>query len=183
MIETDRLILRRWREEDRDPFAAINASPVVCEFLPKQLDRAESDAMIARIEGHFDDRGFGLYAVERKETGALAGFTGLAVPWFDAPFMPAVEIGWRLGAAHWGKGFATEAARAVLAHAFGPLGLEEVVSFTVPANKRSRAVMERLGLTRDPADDFDLPTLVPGHPLRRHVLYRISRERHSEALP
>lgn len=175
MIESERLILRGWKPEDREPMAALNASPVVCEFLPKQLTRAESDALLDRIEAHFEARGFGLYAVERKDNGACIGWTGLSVPRFDAPFMPAVEIGWRLSEAHWGKGFATEAARAALAHGFGPLGLAEIVSFTVPANLRSRAVMERLGMTRDLGGDFDHPMLEPGHPLERHVLYRLKR--------
>ncbi|WP_193171899.1 GNAT family N-acetyltransferase [Nisaea nitritireducens] len=177
MIETERLILRRWRAADREAFAALNASAEVCKFLPKRLTREESDAFADRIDDHFETRGFGLFAVERKDSGAFIGFTGLAVPRFDAPFMSAVEIGWRLDHAHWGKGFATEAARVALAHAFGPLGLEEVVSFTVPMNTRSRAVMEKIGLQHDPADDFDHPMLEPGDPLRRHVLYRIGRER------
>tara|TARA_E500000318_G_scaffold102043_1_gene106068 strand:- start:8045 stop:8584 length:540 start_codon:yes stop_codon:yes gene_type:complete len=176
MIETERLTLRRWRETDREPFAALNASAEVCEFLPKQLTREESDAFADRIDAHFEERGFGLFAVERKDSGAFIGFTGLSVPRFEAPFMPAVEIGWRLGHAHWGAGFATEAARAALAHAFGPLGLEEIVSFTVPANLRSRGVMKKIGLHHDPADDFDHPMLEPGDPLRQHVLYRIRRE-------
>lgn len=176
MIETERLILRRWREEDRVPFAALNASTEVCEFLPKQLTREESDGLADRIDDHFEGRGFGLFAVERQDTGAFIGFTGLAVPRFEAPFMPAVEIGWRLDHAHWGKGFATEAARAALAHGFGPLGLAEIVSFTVPENVRSRGVMEKIGMHHDPADDFDHPMLEPGNPLRRHVLYRISRK-------
>lgn len=178
MIESARLILRRWRAEDRVPFAALNASPVVTEFLPP-LSRAESDALIDRIESHFDDRGFGFFAIERKDTGAFVGMAGLAVPRFEAHFMPAVEIGWRLAEAHWGHGFATEAARAALAHGFGPLGFEEIVAFTVPANRRSRAVMERLGMTRNPAEDFDHPNLEPGHPLRRHVLYRLKRRNFS----
>lgn len=176
MIETERLILRRWRTSDRAPFAALNAAAKVCEFLPKRLGREESDALADRIAGHFEERGFGLYAVERQDTGAFIGFTGLAVPRFEAPFMPAVEIGWRLAHAHWGQGFATEAARAALAHAFGPLDLENIVSFTVPANMRSRAVMEKIGMQHDPADDFDHPLLPPGDPLRRHVLYRINRD-------
>jgi len=176
MIETERLILRRWRASDREPFAALNASAEVCEFLPKQLTRGESDAFADRIEGHFEERGFGLFAVERKDSVAFIGFTGLSVPRFEAPFMPAVEIGWRLDHLHWGMGFATEAAKAALAHAFGPLGLEEIVSFTVPMNTRSRAVMKKIGLQHDPADDFEHPMLEPGDPLRRHVLYRIKRE-------
>lgn len=175
MIETERLVLRRWRSEDREPFAALNASPAVTEYLPKRLTRAESDALMDRIEAHFEEHGFGLFAVERKDTGTFIGWTGLSVPRFDAPFMPAVEIGWRLAEAHWGRGFATEAARRSLEYGFGPLRLEEIVSFTVPANRRSRAVMERLGMQNDPADDFDHPLLAPGDRLRRHVLYRLSR--------
>lgn len=175
MIETERLILRRWRAADREAFAALNASAEVCEFLPKQLSREESDAFADRIERHFETHGFGPFAVERKDSGAFIGFTGLSVPRFDAPFMPAVEVGWRLDHAQWGLGFATEAARAALAHGFGPLGLEEIVSFTVPMNARSRSVMEKIGLQHDPADDFDHPMLAPGDPLRRHVLYRIGR--------
>lgn len=175
MIESDRLILRRWRNEDRLPFADLNASPLVTEFLPR-LTRAESDAMIDRIEDHFDGRGFGFFAIERKDTGAFAGMAGLAVPRFEAHFTPAVEIGWRLAEEHWGHGFATEAARAAIAHGFGLLDLKEIVAFTVPANRRSRAVMERLGMTRDPAEDFDHPNLAPEHQLRRHVLYRLKRE-------
>ncbi|WP_323798032.1 GNAT family N-acetyltransferase [Nisaea sp.] len=176
MIETERLILRRWRAADRAPFASLNASAEVCAFLPKQLTREESDALADRIELHFEERGFGLFAVERKDKSAFIGFTGLSVPRFEAPFMPAVEIGWRLDHAQWGQGFATEAARGALAHGFGQLGLEEIVSFTVPMNIRSRAVMEKIGMHHDPANDFDHPMLEPGDPLRRHVLYRIKRE-------
>lgn len=176
MIETERLILRRWRASDREPFAGLNASAEVCEFLPKQLTREESDAFADRIESHFSEHGFGPYAVERKDSGDFIGYTGLSVPRFDAPFMPAVEIGWRLDYAHWGLGFATEAARGTLAHGFGPLGLEEIVSFTASMNIRSRGVMEKIGLHHDRADDFDHPMLQPGDPLRRHVLYRIKRE-------
>ncbi|UUX48446.1 GNAT family N-acetyltransferase [Nisaea acidiphila] len=176
MIESSRLILRRWKPEDREPFAALNASPVVTEFLPKPLTRTESDELLDRIEAHFEARGFGLFAVERKDSGACIGWTGLSVPRFEAPFMPAVEIGWRLAEEHWGYGFATEAARRALDFGFTDLDLKEIVSFTVPANRRSRSVMERLGMTRDPADDFDHPLLEPGHPLSRHVLYRLRRE-------
>lgn len=176
MIESERLILRRWAPEDRAPFAVLNASAKVTEFLPKQLTRTESDELLDRVEAHFETRGFGLFAVERKDTGTFIGWTGLSVPRFDAPFMPAVEIGWRLAEEHWGQGFATEAARRSLEFGFGELGLAEIVSFTVPANLRSRAVMERLGMTRDREDDFDHPNLTPDHPLRRHVLYRLKRE-------
>lgn len=174
-LDTERLRLRPWRAEDLEPFAALNADPRVMEHLPKPLDRAESDALAARIRDHFDRHGFGLWAVEVPGEVAFAGFVGLLVPRFDAHFTPCVEIGWRLAHAQWGRGFATEAARAALGFAFGPLGLGEVVSFTVPANHRSRRVMERIGMTRSPADDFDHPLLPEGHPLRRHVLYRCRR--------
>jgi ribosomal-protein-alanine N-acetyltransferase len=172
---TERLRLRRWRPSDRDPFAALNADPEVMEHFPAPLPRAESDALIDAIEAGFEARGFGLWAVEARASGALLGFTGLSVPSFDAPFTPAVEIGWRLAREAWGRGYATEAARAAAALGFDALGLAEIVSFTAVANARSRAVMERLGMTRDPADDFDHPRVAAGDPLRRHVLYRLRR--------
>ena len=131
--------------------------------------------MVARNRDHFARHGFGLWAVEVPGSAPFVGFVGLAVPRFEAHFAPCVEIGWRLAAEYWSRGYATEAASAVLAHAFGPLGLAEVVSFTAPANLRSRRVMERLGMTRSPADDFEHPGLSEGHPLRPHVLYRLSR--------
>jgi RimJ/RimL family protein N-acetyltransferase len=174
-LRTERLLLRRWREEDRRPFAAINADPEVMEFFPAPLVREESDELLERIERGFERHGFGLWALELRESGELIGFAGLAVTAFEAHFMPAVEVGWRLARPAWGKGYATEAGRASLDHAFGELGLEEIVSMTTVRNRRSRAVMERLGMTRDPADDFDHPTLPPGDPLRPHVLYRIRR--------
>jgi RimJ/RimL family protein N-acetyltransferase len=173
---TDRLLLREWQPADREPFAAMNADARVAEFLAGKLDRAGSDALLERIEAHWASDGFGLWAVERRADGSLLGFTGLAAPPFEAHFTPAVEIGWRFAAWAWGHGYATEAARAALRFGFVDLDLHEVVSFTVPANLRSRAVMERIGMTRDPADDFDHPRLPPGHPLRRHVLYRLKRE-------
>jgi RimJ/RimL family protein N-acetyltransferase len=134
-----------------------------------------SDAFVARAEAHFEERGFGLWAVEVRDGGTFAGFVGLSTPRFDAHFQPSVEIGWRLGPEHWGRGYATEGARAALAFGFEVLRLEGIVSFTVPANVRSRRVMEKIGMTYDPADDFDHPLLAEGHPLRRHVLYRIAR--------
>ena len=172
-LRTDRLLLRRWIPADREPFAALNADPRVTEYLPGRLPRKESDAMIERLEGHFDRHGFGFWAVE-TEDGSCAGFVGLSVPRFEAAFTPCVEIGWRLAARHWGRGYATEGARAALEFGFDVLGLEEVVSFTVPGNAASRRVMERIGMTREPGDDFDHPALAAGHPLRRHVLYRVS---------
>ena len=145
------------------------------EHFPATLDRAASDALASSIRADLEAKGFGLWAVEVPSVAAFIGFVGATEPDFAAPFMPAVEIGWRLAFAHWGKGYATEAARAVVAHAFGPMGLEELVSFTVPANRRSCTVMGRLGMRRSPADDFDHPILPEGHTLRRHVLYRLRR--------
>jgi RimJ/RimL family protein N-acetyltransferase len=172
-LHTDRLLLRRWRPEDRAPFAALNADPEVMEHFPARLTRAESDAFVDRIEAGFAEHGFGLWAVEVQATGEFIGFTGLAVPSFDAPFTPAVEVGWRLARPAWGHGYASEAARRALAAAFTTYGLAEVVSFTSVDNVRSQAVMRRIGMTHDPADDFDHPRLPPGHRLNRHVLWRI----------
>jgi len=172
-LAADRLLLRRWRDDDRAPFAALNADPRVVEHLPGPLSRAESDESAARIEAHFAEHGFGLWAVEVIDVVPFAGFVGLSIPRFEAPFMPCVEIGWRLSAECWGQGYATEGARAALRFGFESLGLDEIVSFTVPDNIRSRRVMEKLGLTHDPAEDFDHPLLPEGHRLRRHVLYRI----------
>ena len=151
----------------------MNASAHVCEFLPKTLSRQESDDFARRIIRHFSAHGFGLYAVELVQTGAFIGYAGFSIPAFDAPFMPAIEIGWRLAFDHWGQGYATEAARRALAHGREELGLKGIVSFTVPANMRSRRVMEKIGLSHDKDGDFDHPKLPQGHPQRRHVLYRM----------
>jgi RimJ/RimL family protein N-acetyltransferase len=171
-IRTSRLLLRRWSAADRAPFAAMNADPEVMEHFPSVLSRQESDALTDRIEAHFAERGFGAWAVEVPGTAAFVGYVGLAVPRFEAPFTPCVEIGWRLAREFWGRGFATEAARAALAFGFEQVGLQEIVSFTVPGNLRSRHVMEKIGMTHDPRDDFDHPGLPEGHRMRRHVLYR-----------
>jgi ribosomal-protein-alanine N-acetyltransferase len=176
-VRTTRLVLRRWRPEDRVAFAALNADPEVTQFLPAPLTQEESDAMVERIEAGFDREGFGLCAVEVAATGVFAGYTGLDVPRFHAPFTPCVEVGWRLARPLWGKGFATEAATVALDVAFGPLALAEVVAFTAAGNLRSRAVMDRLGMCHDPLDDFDHPALPPASPLRRHVLYRLTSDR------
>lgn len=173
-IRTDRLILRHWRDEDLESFAELNGDAEVMAHMPSLLDRGESDALAARINEQLKQRGFGLWAVEVPGVAPFIGFVGLSVPRFTAHFTPCVEVGWRLGRTHWGKGYATEAAQASLAFGFDNLGLEEIVSFTVPTNTRSIAVMERLGMTRDPADDFDHPRLPEGHALRRHVLYRLT---------
>lgn len=175
-IETSRLLLRGWRDADREPFARITADPRVMEFFPAPLTRAESDAMVDRAQANLVRDGFTLFAAELRRTGEFIGFIGLSRPGFEAHFTPCVEIGWRLAAGHWNQGFATEGARAVLRFGFVEVGLEEIVSFTVPANLPSRRVMEKLGMTHRPDDDFDHPRLPAGHPLRRHVLYRLRRE-------
>ena len=180
-LVTERLLLRRWRKSDRDPFRSLNADPRVMEFFPAVLSPEETDAAMERIERHFSEHGFGLLAAEDRRDGSFAGFIGLAVPDFDAPFMPAVEIGWRLATTHWGQGLATEGARAVLRHAFESIGLGSVVSMTTTVNLRSQRVMEKLGMTHNSQDDFDYPHLPKGHPLRSHVLYRLSRDEWREA--
>lgn len=174
-MTTERLVLRRWRDEDRDPFAALNADPEVMEHFPAPLTREQSDALVDRIEAHLDEHGWGLWAVEVRESGRFCGFTGLARATFEAHFTPAVEVGWRLARWSWGHGYATEAARAALAHGFDRLGLDEIVSFTTTTNLRSQAVMQRLGMVRDEAGDFDHPNVPEGHRLRPHVLYRLRR--------
>lgn len=170
---TDRLILRHWQASDRQPFSQINADPRVMEFLFRPLDPEESDALVDRIEARFRQRGFGLCAVELRRDASFIGFIGLAVPLFTAHFTPCVEIGWRLSANHWGHGLATEGALEVVRYAFEQLALDAIVSFTAATNVRSRRVMEKLGMIRDPAEDFDHPALPEEHPLRRHVLYRL----------
>ena len=172
---TERLLLRRWRDDDRAPFAAMNADPAVMEYFPSTSDRRESDALVDHIEAHFDTHGFGLWVVEIPDVSSFVGFVGLSVPTFDAHFMPATEIGWRFARHAWGHGYATESARVVLAHAFEELELPEVVSFTAVGNTPSRRVMERIGMTHDPADDFDHPRVPVASPWRRHVLYRLAR--------
>lgn len=171
-ILTDRLALRGWRYFDRRPFAALNADPEVMEHFVAPLTEDESDAMVDRIRARFAELGYGLWAVELRATGEFIGFTGLALQTFPAPFTPAVEIGWRFARSAWGHGYATEAARAAMADGWDRVGLDEIVSMTTVGNLRSRAVMERLGMTRDPADDFEHPNVPEGHPIRPHVLYR-----------
>lgn len=170
---TERLILRPWCEADREPFAALNADPRVMEFFPACLNRAESDAAAERIESHFARHGFGMWAVELRGIAPFIGFVGLSIPRFEAHFTPCVEIGWRLAHEYWGRGYAPEGARRVLAHGFDQLQLPEIVSFTARENLRSRAVMERIGLRYDASDDFDHPLLPENHKLRPHALYRI----------
>lgn len=175
MLRTERLVLRAWTDADREPFAAMNADPQVMEFFPARLSREESDRLVDRIGEHVARHGFGLWAVEVAGGAPFIGFIGLSVPTFAAPFMPCVEIGWRLAAPHWGRGYAVEGARAALAYGFDTLGLAEIVSFTSTTNLRSQRVMERLGMRRDPAADFDHPRVAADSPLCRHVLYRLAR--------
>lgn len=172
-LETARLILRPWRTSDYAPFAALNCDPRVTATLAGNLTRAESDAFADRIASHIAEHGWGLWAIEVKDGAPFIGYAGLSRPRFAAHFTPCVEIGWRLAYAHWGHGYATEAARAVLAFGFDALRLSEIVSFTTVSNVRSRAVMDRIGLAHDPAGDFDHPSLAADHPLRPHVLYRV----------
>jgi len=164
--------MRRWIASDRRPFAALNADPLVMRYFPSVLTREESDAGADRIEAHFKQHGFGLWAVEIPEVAPFIGFVGLAVPRFQAHFTPCVEIGWRLAAGYWNRGYASEGARAALNFGFETLRMPEIVAMTVPSNVPSRRVMEKIGMLRDPADDFDHPLIPSGHPLCRHVLYR-----------
>lgn len=177
VIETERLVLRPWRESDLEPFARLNADPRVMEYFPSILSRKESDDLASRISSKLKEQGWGLWAVSILDVANFVGFIGLAEPSFHAHFTPAVEVGWRLCFDHWGKGYATEGAKAVLKHGFETLNFNEIVSFTTVQNMRSRRIMEKIGMHHDPKDDFDYPKLLKGHPLRRHVLYRIN---HSE---
>jgi len=175
MIDTARLVLRPWQPSDREPFAQMNADPRVMEFFPAALTVGESNSLVDKIEAHFHRHGFSLWALEERSMGAFLGFAGLAHVPFEAHFTPAVEIGWRLAHSAWNRGFATEAARAAVQHGFTALGLDQIVAFTVPANTRSRHVMDKLGMTHDIAGDFNHPRLAVGHPLRPHLLYRLRR--------
>lgn len=190
-LRTARLLLREWRDADLEPFAALNADPVVMEHFPSRLTREQSDTMVERLRSRWSCGGPSLWAVERldpngpnpdgpdsddPDSGVFIGFVGLLVPTFDAPFTPCVEVGWRLAAAHWGQGFATEGAVAALSWGFTELDLDEIVSFTSEGNLASRRVMTKLGMHRDPSDDFDHPNVPDGDRLRRHVLYRIGRD-------
>ena len=174
-LETERLILRGWDDADLAPFADLNADPEVMRYFPAPLDRAESDRMVQIARQRWAERGMCWWAVQPKD-GDFIGFVGLNSPGMQTHFTPCVEVGWRLARTAWGKGYATEAARASLDWGFQEEGLDQIVSFTATQNRPSRAVMERLGMTRDAAEDFDHPSLDAGHPLQRHVLYRMSRQ-------
>jgi RimJ/RimL family protein N-acetyltransferase len=176
--ETERLILRNWEERDRDLFFRINSDDRVMEFFPFRRDRAQSDEMMDRLRVGIGERGFGFTAVELRRTGECIGFVGINPTDYMKPMFPegTVEIGWRLAPEFWGFGYVTEAAEAWLVFGFETLGLEEIVSFAVWSNRRSTAVMERLGMSRDEAADFDHPHVPNTHPqLMRHAVYRLSR--------
>lgn len=173
-ITTKRLRLRQWKVEDYSPFFQLNSDPQVMEYFPACLDRSASDALAKRIRGLIDKRGWGFWAVEVVDSQTFIGFVGLHIPSDNLPFNPCVEIGWRLAAEHWGKGYATEAARAALAFGFGELQLEEIVSFTALPNLRSQRVMKKLGMKRESAT-FLHPGVPDHNPLKEHCLYRLSR--------
>ncbi len=169
------MLLRRWQPGDLEAFAAINADTRVMEFFPAPLTRAESDQLVERIEASFDELGYGLWALELPGSVPLAGFVGLEALRPEFTFAPGVEIGWRLARGQWGRGLASEAARLAVAFAFDQLALAELVALTFTGNTRSRAVMERIGMRRDPCEDFLHPLLGDAHPLAPHVLYRLAR--------
>ena len=174
-LESARLRLRQWQDDDLAEFAALCADPLVMQYFPAPLSRVESAALIGRIRGHFAEYGFGLWALERQDSGAFIGMTGLLNVSFDAPFTPAVEIGWRLARRHWGQGFASEAAWTALRCGFDRLQLDEIVAFTTEANLPSQKVMQAIGMHYDPQADFEHPKVAADDPLRHHVLYRITR--------
>lgn len=174
MLETGRLLLRAWRADDVEPFVALNADPAVTEFLPGPIAADEARALFARQNALYAQHGTCYFAAQLKATDELVGFVGVKYLDGGLPFAPCFEVGWRLGSTWWGSGLATEGARAALRHGFETLRLDEIVSFTVPANVRSRRVMVRLGMVHDPAGDFDHPALPAGHRLARHVLYRLT---------
>jgi 3-dehydroquinate dehydratase/shikimate dehydrogenase len=174
-LTTKRLVLRPWKEADLEPFAKLNADPRVMEYFPSVLSCKESDELAQRISSKLEEQGWGLWAVSVPGVADFIGFVGLARPSFEAHFTPAVEVGWRLAFEYWGRGYATEGAKAALTYGFKTLKLPEIVSFTALQNTRSRRIMEKIGMHRDPKDDFDHPKLPEGHPLRRHVLYRLKK--------
>jgi RimJ/RimL family protein N-acetyltransferase len=176
-LRTARLLLRQWRDDDAAAFAELSSDSTVMQYLVPFADRVAMDAWVVAARTHWQEHGFGPWAVELPGEAPFIGVVGLSNLRFALPFAPAVEAAWRLAHQYWGRGYAYEAARAAIDDGFGRLGLKEIVAFTVPANLASRRVMEKLGMAREPAEDFDFdhPRLPPGHPLRRHVLYRLRR--------
>ena len=175
ILETERINLRRWEDDDRIPFARMNGDPLIMEYLPRAMTESDSNKLVDRFIKHFDKHNYGLYVLERKEDGAFMGFTGLQRVPFKAHFTPATEIAWRLDYEFWGQGYASEAAKAVLAHGFEDCGLAEVVAFSVFDNKRSIGVMEKIGMSEVKDGAFDYPKLPKGHPLGSFVLYHASQ--------
>jgi ribosomal-protein-alanine N-acetyltransferase len=172
-LRTERLLLRPWEDDDVEPFAEMGQDPEVMVHMPGLLDPMQSQALVLRVRAHFAKHGWGLWAVEVPQKASFIGFVGLQWVPFESHFTPAVEVGWRLARPHWGHGYATEAARAAVEFGFDEAGLEEVVGMTVPANVRSQRVMERIGMMRDEGGDFEHPRVPEGHPLKRHILYRV----------
>jgi ribosomal-protein-alanine N-acetyltransferase len=175
-LQTRRLRLRAWRDEDLPLFAGLNADGEVMQHLLGPLTRPQSDALVGRITEHLFREGFGFWAVEAPGVASFIGMVGIAIPSYTAPFTPCVEVGWRLARQYWGQGFATEAAQAAMEFGFETVDLPEIVALTVPGNARSRAVMSKLGMTREASDDFDHPLVPAGHQLTRHVLYRLRKD-------
>jgi ribosomal-protein-alanine N-acetyltransferase len=175
-LQTARLILRHWEAKDRAPYAALASDPVVMQFLSSRARPETSDQWIDRQRARFAEGDVGYWAVESRETGEFVGAVGLSRPTYEAHFTPAMGVGWRLARQHWQRGYASEAAQAALQYGFEEMRLDEIVAITVPANTRSQQVMRRLSMTYSPADDFDHPRLPEGDPLRRHVLFRMSRQ-------
>ncbi|MGB7801662.1 GNAT family N-acetyltransferase [Buttiauxella sp.] len=171
--QTERLILRPWKPSDREPFAAMNASPEVMRYFPDTRTREESDTMVTAIERILAEKGWGFWAVEEKSSGAFIGFVGLNIPGYELPFQPVIEIGWRLDSSFWGQGYAPEAARKALEIGFDQFAMDEIVAFTALENLPSQRVMEKIGMRR--CEEFDHPAIQKGQPLCRHILYRVTK--------
>ena len=174
-IETERLILREWEESDLKDFARMNGDPMVMQYLPRLLDEKASKRHIKEFQKHFKKYGYGLYVLELKDTGEFVGFTGLKNLEIDVPFAPAVELAWRIDYEYWGKGYGSEAAKAVMEYAFNDLGMKELIAFTVYDNERTIHLMDKLGFEYQEGKDFDYPALKKGHPLGRFVLYKAKK--------
>lgn len=174
-LQTERLLLRDWHTEDANPFFEMNSSPNVMRYFPKTLSREESDQMIVRLQNHISENGFGFFAVESRATHEFMGFIGLVNTSFTSHFTPCTEVGWRLAEKFWNQGFATEGAKKMLQFGFTDLNLPEIVSLTAVPNIPSRRVMEKIGMTRDVHGDFIHPRVSEGHPMAKHVLYRLKK--------